>query len=370
MRISRVLLPYRLCLRAGLVLLTALAIGPAALAQTRDGVPVVVAPALVAPVYREVQVTGTVTSARSARLSAATSGLVQEIDIDEGSRVAAGDVLLRLDSELARLQLQSAEARVAQAEHALGDAQRRLREARELAPLRSIAESVVRDLAAEVEEDGAALREMQAEAGFRRALVQRHAVVAPFDGVVSVRLTELGEWVIPGQPVLELVSTGQLRLDFAVSENHVAAIEPGAAVSYFLASGAENARQGRVAAVVPVADPEDRTFLLRVLPDAEDPALVPGRSVRASLQLSDSGRGVVVSRDAVLRYPDGRAVIWVVEQSPEGEVAQERVVQVGIQFQGQFEITEGLEEGARVVVQGNEALRPGQRVRIVPAAGR
>ena len=125
-----------------------------------------------------------------------------------------------------------------------------------------------------------------------------------------------------------------------------------------------------MATVVPVADPEDRTFLLRVLPDAEDPALVPGRSVRANLQLKSSGSGVVVSRDAVLRYSDGRAVIWVVEESQDGLVAQERVVQTGIQFQGQFEITRGLEQGARVVVQGNEALRPGQRVRLVSAAGR
>jgi RND family efflux transporter MFP subunit len=332
--------------------------------------PVEVAVVETKPVNRVVQVTGSVTSARASQLSVAASGLVTQLHVDAGTRVEAGDLLLELDPELAQLQWQSALAGAEEARNALADARRRLEEARALVPQQSIAETAVRDLAAEVAEDEAALHRAQAEAGYREGVLRRHELRAPFTGVVSAKLTELGEWVIPGQPVLELVATDQVRLDFRVPEDFLADVHPDARVKYILNADASRVFEGAVATVVPVADPNARTFLLRVHTAPGDYPVVPGMSARAELALSTGREGLVVPRDAVLRFPDGRAVVWTVHEGTNGPVVEERRVETGLAFDGMVEVREGLRAGTKVVVQGNEALQNGQQVVIHAARNR
>ena len=213
------------------LLAAALLASMAAPAVAQSPVPVSATEVTRREIFRSVPMTGTVTSERSARLSAATEGLVHVMNVDAGFQVRRSDVLMELDPELTELQLQAAEARVKQARSERSDAKRRLEEALVLVPKASIAESTVRDREAEVVLDEATLQQAVAEAGFQRALLARHQVRAPFDGVVSAKLTELGEWVSPGQPVFELVALDTIRLDFSVSEDFLSAIAPGTNVS-------------------------------------------------------------------------------------------------------------------------------------------
>ena len=88
-------------------------------------------------------------------------------------------------------------------------------------------------------------------------------------------------------------------------------------------------------------------------------------SVRGRLRLDTGRQGVAVSRDAMLRFPDGRITVWVVDGGGETPVVRERIVQVGLEFDGLVEITSGLVEGERVVTRGNETLQDGQAVDIL-----
>ncbi|MCB1699304.1 MAG: efflux RND transporter periplasmic adaptor subunit [Pseudomonadales bacterium] len=326
--------------------------------------PVAVAPAVERDIHRSLDITGTVTALRSSRLSVATSGLVADLYVDSGSRVKAQELLLELDPELAQLQLDSAMAQVEQADTALKDARRRLEEARRLAPQRSIAESVVRDLEAEVVGDEAALHQAQAESGYRRGILKRHQLRAPFDGVVSAKLTELGEWVDPGEAVLDLVAVDDVRLDFSVSEDYLADIRPDTPLTFSLNADPGQVFNGKVATVVPVTDPAARTFLLRARAEQPDQRMLPGMSVRANLQLATGRRGLVVPRDSILRFPDGRVVVWTIENGADGPIARENTVITGLAFDSLVEIRGGLKPDATVVVEGNEALQDGQRVSV------
>ncbi len=350
-----------LCRLALLALLAA--VSPA---RADDAVPVVVAQATQVPILRELNLHGTVTARRNARLSVATGGLVTAVEVDTGDRVEVGDLLLELDPEMARLRRDAALARAAQATIRRDDARRRLQEARVLLPQRGIAETTVRDLEAGLAEAEVIGEQAQAEAALQEALLARHSLRAPFAGVVSTRLTDLGEWLDPGQPVFELVGMDGLWLDFAVPEDHLASLRPGAAVNFI--PGARPAAQhgGTIESIVPVAEPGARTFLLRVLPDAGAAAdLLPGMSVTALLQLETGRVGVTVPRDAILRYPDGRIVVWSVAEAADGAaVAVENVVDVGLAFGGRIEIRAGLAAGSQVVVRGNEALQPGQALTV------
>ncbi len=331
-----------------------------------QGLPVVVERVGERPILRELRLTGTVTAERRARLSVAISGLVADLTVEAGDRVDAGALLLQLDPELAQLRLAAAEAGASQARLRLQDARRRLDEARQLLPQRGIAETAVRDLEAEVEEARSVAAGARAEADLQRALLERHGLRAPFAGVISAKLTDPGEWLDPGQTVFDLVGLQSLRLDFSVAEDYLTWIETGTAVEFALGAMPGERYRGTVRSVVPVAEPGARTFLLRVLPDREAlQDLLPGMSVTALLSLATGRSGLTVSRDATLRYPDGRVVVWTVDEGEEGPVAREQLVSTGVTFEGQVEIRAGLEAGDRVVVRGNESLRDGQRITLV-----
>ncbi|MCK9505122.1 MAG: efflux RND transporter periplasmic adaptor subunit [Porticoccaceae bacterium] len=338
-------------------------------ANSQESLPVRVITAQQQPVYRQVDITGTVTSPRVAQLSTAISGLILTMAVDIGDRVDAGTPLLELDPELAELELKSAEAQVAQAKTALADARRRLREAQSLGSQRGIAETLIRGLEAEVSQGEARLDEIHAQAQHHRALLARHQLKAPFSGVISKKFRELGEWVTPGTAVFELVDSDHPRLDFAVAEDYLAALTPKTKVNFTLNALPGRHFRGQVSTIVPITEPGARTFLLRVAADNPDPQMIPGMSARATLIIASGRNGLVVPRDALLRYPDGRVVVWTVRKSKEGLTAQEKRVVTGEAFDGLVEIHEGLEPEMRVVVKGNEALQNGQSVRVVSDSG-
>lgn len=354
-------------LRAATLVALAMALSMAlAGAAAAEGPPVVVETSSMESITEVLRVSGTVTSPRAAVLSPAVGGLVAVLDVDAGDRVAAGEVVVGLDDELARLALRRAEAAQAEARSALADARRRLEEAERLVGERSIAETEVKSRRAEVEADEAALAAASAGASEQRALLARHAVRAPFAGVVAERLTELGEWVSPGDALLRLVATDGLRFDFRVPQNRYGAVSADTPVQVFLDAAPGGAWQGRIQAIVPVNDPAARTFLLRVT--APDAPAAPGMSARAALHLDTGRRAVVVSRDALIRHPDGRSTVWIVEGGGEDATVTERRVDTGLEFDGRVEVVSGLEAGLRVVVRGNESLQEGQSVTVRPDA--
>ncbi|WP_096364783.1 efflux RND transporter periplasmic adaptor subunit [Thiohalobacter thiocyanaticus] len=322
-----------------------------------------------APIIEEVPLTGTLTSPRVAQVSTSVAGLVEAINVDVGDRVEAGDPLVRLDRELEQLALASARAATRRARAELADTRRRLEEARQLRARQSFPETEVRTLEAQVGMQEAEVERLAAEAQRREARLRRHVLNAPFAGVINRKLTEAGEWVEPGTAVVELIAVDNLRLDLRVPQRYFPRIDADTRLQVRLDAAPERELAARIGTVVPVNDPSARTFLLRAWLDAPDIPLTPGMSARAVLQLDTGQRGLVVPRDALLRYPDGRVSVWVVEDAGEDGTASvtEHNVETGLAFDGRIEIRSGLEPGLRVVTTGNESLQPDQRVRPVGA---
>jgi RND family efflux transporter MFP subunit len=354
--------------RAGLrcLLLYALAALPAVALAQAPAPPVTVGRAERSAIVQEVPVTGTVASPNVSRISAEVAGRVAEMAVDVGDRVEAGDRLARLDPELARLALERARAATREAAAALADAQRRLRDADRLSSQNALARTTLESLRAEVDGAEAALARFRAEERRQAALLARHEIGAPFAGAISRKLAATGEWVEPGTPLVELVSTHELRIDFQVPQEHYTGVAAGDRVDVVLDSGSARSFAGHVASVVPQSDPGARTFLVVVRLDDPDAPIIPGMSARARLRLGTGREGVVVPRDALLRHPDGRTTVWVLSGSAEGARAtvSERRVDLGRAFDGRVEVVEGLEAGESVVLRGNEGLQEGQAVRV------
>lgn len=338
-------------------------------ARAAEAPTVMVEQARVAEITRQVPLSGTVTSAKVSRLSSEISGQVAALKVDFGDRVKAGDVLLVLDSEIGKWEYQASQALTEQLRAELADAKRRYADAQRLRKQKSISENEIQLRKAEVEIKAAALKRQQAEEQRQKARFERHVLRAPFAGVISDKLTEVGEWVEPGTSVLELVMLDSLYADFSVPQVFYPLIDDNSRITLTLNALSQQQFDGTIDVVVPVNDPSARTFMLRVLFDSTDADIIPGMSVNGLLQVSSKRRGIVVSRDAVLRYPDGRITVWVVREHDGKFQAIERKVTTGHGFDGQVEIREGIVAGDTVVVEGNEALEADQIVRIEHRGG-
>lgn len=340
-----------------------LAAGTHALAQ-EEGAVVAVEVVERADIIEQVPLTGTVTSARVSPVSSEIAGKVSRMHVDGGSRVEKGEALVELDGEFARLALRQAEAAAREAQAALADAERRLNVAQRLVGQRAVSEDELRTRETEVETDSAVLERLQAEQEEQALRLEHHEIRAPFSGVISRRMTEAGAWVEPGTAVVELVAMDALRIDVPVPQDDFPRLSEDTEISVKLDALPGEDLDARLESTIPVGDPSARTFTARVVLEDEQAALTPGMSARVTLHLATGERDLVIPRDALIRYPDGRTVVWVVEESEGDLQASERRVETGLAFDGMLQVREGLEAGARVVVQGNEGLRPGQAVRL------
>jgi len=203
----------------------------------------------------------------------------------------------------------------------------------------------------------------------RTAELARHTIKAPFAGVISRKITEVGEWVSPGAEVMELVAINNLRIDFQVPQIFYPRINSAANLMVRFDAMPDETFKGRIMSSVPVNSPNARTFLMRADLSQAVNNITPGMSAQGILQLHMDQQGVLVPRDAIIRYSDGRIIVWVVNQNGETPTVEERVVIIGLSAAGQVEIRNGLSAGALVVTRGNEALQPEQRVSITETAG-
>ncbi|WP_119165585.1 efflux RND transporter periplasmic adaptor subunit [Algihabitans albus] len=341
--------------------------GPAAAA---DPVRVSTATVEAQPVVEEVSLVGTVVAPRSASVSTEIAGRVAEVAIELGDRIQTGAPLVRLDDMLERLSL----ARFEAAERAdiarLEEVRRRLADARQLVSRQSMPVNEVERRESAVAEAEAMLAEERAEIAQRRERIARHVVRSPFAGTVVARMVEAGEWVEPGDTVVDLVATDQLVVDLAVPQRHFPRISLETPVTLRFAALPGTSVKARVLARVPRSDPMARTFRLRVEPVDSMLEIAPGMSADATLQLITGGEAAVVPRDAITRYPDGRVTVWTVVESEVGPVAEEREVTLGAAtHDGAIYATEGLVAGVRIVTRGNEDLAAGRVVEIVETAG-
>lgn len=310
----------------------------------------------------EVSLSGTVISPRIAKLSTEVSGIIEAMEVEIGDPVRAGEPILQLNSELDSLSLTAARAATEQAIQELKDAKRRLADAKELAKRHSVSANEIESLAAEVRIDTAGLERLRAEQQRQAVLLRRHKLSAPFAGIISRKLVEQGEWIQPGQAVVELIATTGLRIDFQVPQTVYAKLAQATDVHVKLAALPGKDFDGKIESVIPVTDPNTRTFMIRVALNDPQIKMAPGMSASAVLKLNTGTMGVVVQRDALLRYPDGRITVWVVNQKQDQSRVSERQVETGRSFNGKVAITRGLTPNTQVVVRGNEALREGQAV--------
>lgn len=324
---------------------------------------VVVEKAEIQSVVKQVPLSGTVISPKTAQLSTEISGRIKQINVDIGDKVKRGSPLLQLDREIEALNLKALKAASQQAQEELNEARRRYENGDRLRAQNHISQEEFEQRLARFKIAEATVQRRLAEEQKQQALVKRHTLLAPFNGVISQKLSEAGEWLDKGKAVLTLVAMDKLNIDFQVPQEYYPQMDRESHISITLDTQADRTLSGKIQAIVPVSDPKARTFLVRTKIKSAT-GITPGMSAQGMLRLNTGQAGVVVSRDAIIRYRDGRITVWVVHLDGEIPKVSEQAVKLGHSFNGKVAIVEGLRADAIVVVQGNESLKQGQTVRI------
>jgi len=203
-------------------------------------------------------------SARNAvTVSAEIAARVASMPLREGDAFRAGQQLVGFDCALLQSQQRKAEASVEAAQAVVQSNQR-------MAELNSIGKF-------EVEQAQARLKEAQAEAAGSRLLVSRCSIAAPFAGRVAKRHAAAHQYVSPGNPLLDIVETGQLELQMIVPSKWLAWLKPGSGFTVDVEELGKSypAKVQRLGAQI---DPVSQTVPVYGVMDGSQPGLLPGMS--------------------------------------------------------------------------------------------
>ena len=341
-----------------------LSLVPLTFAET---VPVSVSSPKPAELGEALRFSGSVVALRDANVSVRVDGLVEEIIVDAGVRVKKGQPLLRQDEELAALQYKQALAMQEQAEATKTESARLLSESQRLQKSNHVSQNEVSTRQANFALADAALKSARANAELAAATLKRHTLLSPFDGVVNQRLTDNGEWLSRGDPAFAIVSPEEVVVDVNVPQERYADILSDTSVRLCPDTRPGYCVDASVAAIIPVGNATARAFRVRLQADGPVDGLLPGTSAVAEFSISAANGKprLLISRDALLRHPDGDYSVFVTAQ----DKASRRKITVGREFSGQIEVVEGLQRDDKVVIRGNELLSDGQDIRIVPLTG-
>lgn len=362
--------------------------------------------------------TGDLQSLHRSVIGSEVEGRVAEVFVDEGTAVAQGDPIIRLDTRLLELQVNRDEARLEAARARLArlqtgsrpqeisqaraelaenramlvnaqveyDSQRPLRDQGVISPTEfagveadyEAARAQVEYAEArlqlaqegfrveEISESQAEVAELTAELELTRENLTRATVRAPFDGVIARVYTEVGEWMQIGSDVVYLVDTTHLEVILEVPEMSIANVQIGQRGTIEVDALPGVVIDGELSSIEPLADLTNRTYSahVRVL---EPPAtLMPGMFTRVALETSDPTPVLIMSSNALVDRGRGPEV-WLLSEGLEGPMANPQRIEIGRRRGDNIEVLSGLSPGDQVVTAGTEFLIPGAPVMPVGA---
>lgn len=311
-------------------------------APSGPATPVVVEKVKMQPLWDEEEVVGSVNAAQRATLSAKITGVIEAINVAPGARVQRGAVLIVIDAREIKARLDQAVAAQDQAQKDFARVQKLLGSG-----------SSTRQ-----EFDAATMRLRTADAGLVEAktMLQYTEIMAPFDGVVTRKLVEVGDLATPGKPLIEMENSSLLRFECEIPEALVERVKMGEELPVHIdAAGVD--LPAKVSEIAPSASAGSRTFLVKLdLPAAEK--LRAGQFGRVRVPVRERP-ALLVSEGSVVRRGQIENVFVV-----ENGLARLRLIKTGRKMDGQVEVLGGLSGVESVVAKDAHLLSDGVAVEV------
>lgn len=296
------------------------------------------------------EISGPVAPVRGADISSQEAGPVVRLAVTKGQAVLKGEVLVEQDRGILSATMESAAANF-EAQSYNVDKVRKLNEAGKVSRMELLsAESL--------------FEQAKSQASISRERFERAAIRAPFNGVIVERYVELGQLLLPGQPVVRIIDPSLLKLEAYLTDKEVAWVKTGITADVELGENLA-AASGLVSWVGMEADRMTGKFKMELEIPNSDGLLRSGVIGRAKIAKNVLNGVLSIPRDAVMHTRNGTSVYVV-----EGDRALLRSISLGADQGAMVIVDGGLNSGEKLVVRGHRSLRDSSLVQITESATR
>jgi membrane fusion protein (multidrug efflux system) len=295
----------------------------------------------------DTQAVGTVRSRQGVMLRPEVSGRIAKLTFSDGQRVRRSQLLVQLDDSLQRAQLQQAEA---QASIARTNLQRN----QDLLAQNFISKSAV-------DQSGSNLEVAEAQVALAKAQLARMQIVAPFDGVVGLRMVNVGDYVKDGADLVNIEDLSSVWVDFRLPERFIARLKPGQAVQVTLDALPGRKYTGRIEALDSQLDANGRSVLVRAKLANAGGELRAGMYARSRVVFDVRENALVVPEEALVPLGDKQYIFKVIDEGGK-KMARRVEARIGQRVPGKVEVLEGMTAGDVVIVAGQSRLGGGASV--------
>jgi len=304
-----------------------------------------------------IEVLGEIFPTQKAEISSEITGKIKWIK-DENDTASEGELLVQLDDELAQATLEKSKANLSQSLAQLGKAKGDLNRIKNLS-LSGIGTQESLDHATSALEIAEANHQVNLTAAQEAEIIlKKYKILAPFKGTVLQKMSNIGQSVTPGTPLLRFANLDQLELRSYVNAKDALKLTERTPIHIrFPAYSDGFLIQDQVDKILNYASPQTRTLTIITYLPKTDKKIIPGQSAKSTL-IIDHQKAISIPLAAVQSGPDG-TYVFIVQDGK----AYRRKVELGLKGNNNYEVLNGLVEGDLVIVRGQESIQNGYPVK-------
>lgn len=285
--------------------------------------------------------TGTVEESSATTLSFPLAGTVSSIYVKQGDRVSRGQVIACMDTTTYSSAYNAAQASLNQAQ----DAYRRLKilyEEKSLPEIKWIEiQSKLQQAKAMAEVAGKNLKDCR--------------IKAPYDGIIARKSIEIGQNVVPGVPIVELVSMKQVKVKVSVPEGDISAIRTGDSAQVRISAAGNLCLEGCIVEKGVVANPLSRSYEVKITVENDGGKLLPGMVTDVVIRSGQEASAIVLPPHFIQTDEQNRTFVWL----NQGDKAHKRIVTCGPYTPEGVVIADGLTSGDEIIISGQHKVCEG-----------
>jgi RND family efflux transporter MFP subunit len=293
-----------------------------------------------------IQVLGVAKAFHQANLSSDEGGRIKKFVKDKGYYVKNGGVILEMDNDVLRANLDAAKAQYDMAENNFVKQEKIYKEN---------VTSELQYLNAKYERDAA-----KANYELMKARYERTFIKAPFSGIVDRKYVEMGELVLPGSPIVSLVNMFRIKIEAGVPENFVNRIKRGDSVKVIFKDLQDLEYRAVLSYVGNTITSENRTFPIEIHISNQDGKIKPELSAKVFIQIEKFDSAIIIPEETVTKTDLGY-IVFIEEEG----VAKMRVIDIISRTNNKVAVRDGLKEDENLIHVGFQNLVDGTKVKVV-----
>lgn len=295
-------------------------------------------------IENQIFASGTVLPNEEVNLMAEISGRLVKLDIKEGAYINKGQLIAKINDRELRAQLQ----KVAYNQ----DLSKKI-EARQKKLLNVEAINLE-----EYDVTSNNIRVLEAEKEVIEAQLEKTEIRAPFSGRIGLKFISEGAFLAPGTPIVTIVQSNPVKIDFTVPEKYSPSIRVGSIVKFNL-DGDPSTYSAKILAVDPKVDENLRTLRVRAVANNPEGRFVPGMFVKVLADLDANRTAMMIPTEAIVPVLKGKKVFVVKDGK-----AQEAMVTTGLRTDKKIQVIDGLQPGDSLITSGIIAIKPNTAVKV------